>query len=362
MSQWINTILNALGSVFLGWAQFFIYFSLAVFFHYSRKMNAQVEPAGPALRPLTQWAKALQKKKPTAAEKQKKTYSSVKARRSKTAARLKQTDRLLYDKLRFLPDARTGQNLNFFCLFFVAVLVTVISILISNSETILSLTVIRDTELGVNPAAAAILRKKILFILLFVFSPSLSCFLIKKNREFYLDIFAFFVLVFLVLYKLFVCVPNECCIGIEASWGMFSPSLQTKVVPIQIIEFVTGALLSVLCVWFMLRSKHYRPGRGASAALLAYAVPRFLWEYLRYHGPAYRSAESQVIFLGFSTTQIVCIVLILTAIVWLFVLPLEKKLIDKLFVSITRHLPWYQPADNIMAAAPVSTAKGDGKT
>jgi len=362
MLQWINTLANGSGPVFLSLIMFFVFISLSIFFQYSRKMNAQAEPAEPAVRPLTQLAKSLQQKKPAAAEKKQKNDSAKSEKRNQTAALLKRTDELLYDKLQFLPDARTGRNLNFFWLAFVAVLVAICTILVLGNDTAISLTYLRDTELGANPAAAAILTKNMILVALFSALPSLACFLIRKNREFYIDIFALYVLIYISFYKLFICTMNGCCMGIEVPWGIHSSVLQTNVFPIQITEFTAGAVLSVLCILFMLRSKHYRPGRGASAALLAYAVPRFFWKYLRYHGASYRSTESQAIFLGLSMTQLVCAALILIAIVWLFVLPLEKKLMDKLFDLITRRLPWYKQPVQTGAPEPVPTAKGDGKT
>jgi len=361
MLQWIGAILKPLGGDLFFWALFLMYVLLSVFFQYSRKMNAQVEPAEPALRPLTRLGTSLQQKKNTAAEQKKKNYSVLKARRKKTAALLKKTDWLLYDKLKFLPDAHAGQNLNFFLLLFVAVLLIVIAVLCMDGSAFNSLSLIRDTELGANPATAAVLKRNIFSISLILFLPSLSCFLIKKNREFYLDIFALFVLIMVTFYKLVVCTMNGCCPGIEVSWGIYSPALRTNVFPVQITEFIVGTVLSALCVWFMLRSKHYRPGRGASALLLSYAVPRFFWEFLRYHGPTYRFAESQVIFLGFSMTQLICLSLVLVSIVWLFVLPLEKKLMDKLFAFITRRFPWNKQADQANAPEPVPAAKGEGK-
>ena len=360
MLQWINGVLDSLGFVFYFF--FFLVFSLfSIFLHRSRNMNAQVESADPALHPLTRLAKSIRQKKLTAAEKQKKTYSASKARRKKTTALLKKTDYLLYDKFKLLPDAHTGQNTNFFWLMFATVLVTASIAFVVGSDIVASLSYIRDTELGANPVSADILRRQLLLLILCTVSLALPCFLIKKNREFYLDVFTLDILLFVAIFKLISCARNGCCMGIPVSWGLYNSVLQTNTFPLQIVESITGGLLFALCVRFMLRSKHYRPGRATSAVLFSYAVPRFFWDFLRYHGTTYRFAESQIIFLGLSLMQIVCLGLVLLGIVWLFVLPLEKKLMDWLFEAITRHLPRHEQSNQTNAPELAPATKGDGK-
>ena len=337
----------------------FISILISIFFQHSKKMSAQAEPAAPALRPLTQFAESLVKKKPSAAEKKKNSYKDLKAlkeKRKNTAVLLKNTDRLLYDKLRLLPDARTGQNLNFFLSVLTAVLVAVFALAILQGDAGTSLAFLRDSELGANPATASILPKHLLLYSLQVITPGLLLLLIRKNREFYIDLFALFILIFYSIYKLFCCRLGECCMGIPVSWGVYNSVLDEYVFPVQLLESVMLGLFVFLCIWFMLKSKHYRPGRCASLVLILYAVSRFFVEHLRYHGPSYRFAESQPVLLGLTMAQLVCICFVLLAVVWLLVLPLEKKLMDALFDLITRRLPWIKQAET---AAPVPAAKED---
>jgi len=85
----------------------------------------------------------------------------------------------------------------------------------------------------------------------------------------------------------------------------------------------------------MLYGKTYRPGRGCSFCMFSYAVPRFFWEFLRYHDENYRFVETNGLF-GLSMTQILCIAGIVLGIVWLFVLPLEKRLMEQLWAFVAR--------------------------
>ena len=67
--------------------------------------------------------------------------------------------------------------------------------------------------------------------------------------------------------------------------------------------------------------------------VLIYAIARFLWEFLRFYTPEYRN-----FFLGLSLWQLICVLVILIAGVWVLILykthpsePLPKrKLIEAL--------------------------------
>jgi len=167
----------------------------------------------------------------------------------------------------------------------------------------------------------------------------LPFFLVRANREFYFDVTALFLLLCLSFYKLFFCATNGCCFGVPWSWGIYNHHLDTIVFPVQLFEFGVGVFLSFLCVMYMLFGKSYKPGRGCSFVLISFAVPRFVWEYLRYFGEEYRLMESNKLF-GLSMVQIVCLVCLFVAVAWLFLLPLEKKLMDRFHSFIAQR--WHR--------------------
>jgi len=353
-------------------AVMFVLYSLsAVFFLVSPRMNARLEVAGPAPRLLPQLARSLAPKKKTASPKSTQKKGNAKGkpatRRQKTKAQpplqpatlvfvrklrlpwlLQKTD-MFCDKLKLLPDARTGQRMNFFLMLCMALVAVIAYHIIRFSEAVTThgfisngdVTQVMETRTQVN-----------FFLLpLYVSLFLLPCFLVRKNREFYFDIGALFGLLCLAVDKLVGCARAGCCFGTPWRWGVYSTQLGATVFPVQLFEFGTGVLLSVVCMIYMLCAKSYRPGRGCSFCMLSYAVPRFFWEYLRYRSEHYRLLASNAIF-GLSMVQITCIAATAFAIAWLFLLPLEKKLMDRFWdfaagrlrrgISKTRYLAKWQ--------------------
>ena len=175
------------------------------------------------------------------------------------------------------------------------------------------------------------------FFLVFLFGlmALLPFFLVRKNREFYFDVLALFLLLYFSLYKLIVCWRAQCCFGIPWPWGVYHTMLETTLFPIQLFEFDVGLLCSILCVLYMLYGKTYKPGRACSVCLISYAAPRFVWDYFRYFEGNYRYVEVNGLF-GLTMVQVVCVAAVALAVLWLFLLPLEKKLMDRLWKRQTR--------------------------
>ena len=320
--------MKTIDSLFMNQQEFrmFLLFAfLAVFFQVSRRLSARLEEAPPASRPLTRLALALAIPKaplqlaPDWIDFANKTKLGL-------AWLLKKTDWLFYDKLKTLPDARTGKRLNLFMMLFASWLVAKSETWLPASNTMIPFISFRQS--AVDP------QKKIWegFFYLFVYSILLllPLFLIRTNREFYFDVLALFVVLAVGMEKLIYCWlkgRGECCFGIPWRWGIYNEILETTVFPSQLLEFGLGVMCTVLGILFMLFSKYYKPGRGCSFSMFAYTLSRFFAEFFRYHGEGYRAAEANV-FLGLSMAQVVCVAGAAVGVAWWFILPLEKKLID----------------------------------
>jgi prolipoprotein diacylglyceryltransferase len=244
---------------------------------------------------------------------------------------LQKTDWLLHDKLKLLPDARTGRRLNFLWMLVASWAVMNGDKYLISGNAASMFNGMRNHGAKFNSCLFAFLV--LLDVILIVF-PS---FLIQKNREIYLDFFALLELLCVSADKLTRCWRAGCCFGVPCSWGVYNDTLQTTVFPVQLFEFAIGMLCAVFCVLFMLYAKSYRPGRACSFCILSYFIPRFFWDFLRYHGKAYRSFETNWI-LGLNVIQVICIVGAVLGVVWLFLLPLEKRLMDRFLSFVARQL------------------------
>ena len=311
---------------------------LTVFILRSRRMNARLEAPAPAPRRLQQWASALTDQKSRRKPPNVFVFFLAKAERPVNWL-LRKTDWLLYDRLKLLPDAHTGQRINFFLLFYAACyIIWANRILLTGNAFFYRLLELRDgwithAEAGLSPNAMWLL-----FVILaaagFVgFLPMLL--LPRKNGAFYLDAWSWFMLLFVSLYKLFVCWPTGCCFGIVHPWGVYNARLGTTVFPVQLFEFATGIPILLLCAFYILYAKSYRPGRGFAVCVTGFAVSRFFWEFFRYHGESIRQDEIHGLF-GMTMVQTVCVALCILAVLWLiWLLPLEKKLMDRFRRFIT---------------------------
>ena len=101
MPTWMANIFVYANTHFAG-VLFILFGLVAVFYQVSRRMNARVEPAAYRPRRLQRMAQTLLAKK---------SHTGI-------ARLLQKTDWLLYEKLKLLPDARTGRRLNFFLMLY----------------------------------------------------------------------------------------------------------------------------------------------------------------------------------------------------------------------------------------------------
>jgi len=263
-------------------------------------------------------------------------------RREKLSSAALRMDRLLHDKLRLLPSVESGRNINSLAVLFITFIIIEGYRWYTVNEHRLNMVQIRFRT-----ADATSQELMLLFFSFFlIFALAILCaaplFLLKKDREFYLDIFAWLALCHLSYLKL-RCWYWQCCFGIpwEGIGGIANRRLAgTTVFPVQLAEFAVGMLMAALCLLFMTRSRWYKPGRGLSVALIGYALPRFFWEFLRYRGEIYRPIATEGFFFGLTIEQVVCIIAVLLAIIWWLALPLEKKILDWVSDTLRRALVW----------------------
>ncbi|MDR2695230.1 MAG: prolipoprotein diacylglyceryl transferase [Deltaproteobacteria bacterium] len=329
---------------------FTLFVLLMAFFFVSRRMNAraQAPPAPWRLRRLAQALmpeekpitrkKGKKKSKPAVQQQPKKKYPLPLPRAViiflqdiRLPWLLQKTDWLLHDKLQLLPGAR--RRLNLFWMLVISWTIMFSNRLLAASEPLRPIYSISRSSGAWASTAQSGLQSAFFLVPLYAFLLALPFFLLR-NRELYFDMAAVLILLMMAFHKLIFCWRTGCCFGIPWQGGVYNDTLKTAVFPVQLFEFATGALCAVLCVLYILYAKSYKPGRGCTLCLLSCFVPRFFVDYLRYHGPEYRLAETNG-FLGLTMVQIVCVAMAALAAAWWFALPLEKKLMDRftLFLS-----------------------------
>ena len=278
----------------------------AVFFLFSRRMNARLEVPAPR-------------------------RSSAQANVFVGAAA----------RLRLLPDARTGQRMNFFLLLYVVLLTANFYGAINSIEWYENLLDWRMEATRISGALQVYIVGLVTVAAMLLLL--LPLFLVRKNREFYFDVLVLFLGLATTLIKLLICYMRGCCFGVPSHWGIYNEILDTTVLPVQLFEGVCGILAFIGCVLFMLFSRSYRPGRGCAVALLGYAVPRFFWDFFCYRGVEYRLTDSFGLF-GLTMTQTFSIVASILAVAWLlWLLPLEKKWMDRFWLLVDRRRAGRRP-------------------
>ncbi|MCL2301204.1 MAG: prolipoprotein diacylglyceryl transferase [Firmicutes bacterium] len=322
MPQWLNDILRQ--PLIFDTLSYAIFALAMIFLFVSRRMNVRLEtPATPWLPLLVDGF--LAKENPS--------QVSLKLIRPLLKLYL-----LFQKKLKLLPDMQTGRRLNLFILLYLPWALIYAERFFTQKNKWIQASVfigrIQQTEISLT---------QLLFVV-FLISISLVLFLlpfffIRTNREFYFDLSLLIFFLYIALQKL-DCIRLSCCFGFlwAGPGAVYNTRLGTTVFPVQLLEFSVGILCFVLCVFYMLFAKFYKPGRVCSLSVFLYAVTRFFVDYLRYRDENYYAGEDSIIF-GLSMAQIICIIASVLAIAWLFILPLEKKLMDRFWLFVTTHVP-----------------------
>jgi len=311
-----------------GHVTFALFFLLSIFLCISRWANGRLSAPSDAPRFLQRLAQAAEPVKSSGKGNKKKGQAAAeKHQESKLLRFLLRADTFFHEKLKWLPDAKTGRRVNFLLLLVMSFAAYVPSVAYLDNEYMLSLALLIMRSRQTAQATEAMWQYIAVLFLAAVVPPLAALFLVRKNREFYFDVFACFVLLALSLFKLLLCWSVGCCSGLPSSWGRYDETVGAVVFPIQLIEGVLGVLLFVCCFYYLSFAKSYRPGRGCALALFSYLVPRFFWDFFRYREEGFALSGMSGI-LGMTKIQLVCVLGILAGIAWLFLLPLVKKILD----------------------------------
>ncbi|MCL2194865.1 MAG: prolipoprotein diacylglyceryl transferase [Oscillospiraceae bacterium] len=318
----------------------------AFWLHYSRRMNAKLDQPAPRGW-LTMLHQAIEPK--AISGKQRKlahgkkmqraprygTFTS-RNRRKRIAAVLRTLDVWLREKLSLLPSATLERRTNWFILLFVTWLVPAFTRwVLTGRFTELYHGLRNSPELTAQESTQLLLLfSSLLLIAVVALTP---LFFLKRNREFHWDVFAIFMLLHTFFHKM-RCYWWNCCFGFVWEGGRYSSLIGAEVFPLQLLEAGGSLLLTVVCILFVIYSKHYKPGRGMSLALIFYAIPRFFWDFLRYNETV-RTAELDGLF-GLTMGQTVSILAVVLAVIWWFALPLERKIMSHFDSGLRRVAIW----------------------
>jgi hypothetical protein len=110
----------------------------------------------------------------------------------------------------------------------------------------------------------------------------------------------------------FGCVLADCCVGM----------IHGEIVRIQPYEGATYLAVTVLTVLFILKSRHYLPGRACSVNAFGYALFRFIWGFVRANDS---SPVSYNAFLGLNQAQSATLIIMAGAVAWWFLVPRLEK-------------------------------------
>ena len=122
----------------------------------------------------------------------------------------------------------------------------------------------------------------------------------------YLDLLTPGIFIILICAK-FGCFFAGCCHGFLCeSFGIFNPTVNAKVFPIQIFEVITMIAVMLLCSFLIKKEKLFPRGSYYPLTAAVYSVTRFCWEFFRY----YESDSLRHLFMGLSLWQICSLIMI----------------------------------------------------
>ena len=111
------------------------------------------------------------------------------------------------------------------------------------------------------------------------------------------------------------CAFRGCCWGVECSWGFTAQFYYSKTVfPVQAFESATLFAIAAAS-HFIQFAPFYRRGMSGPFAAFLYGAARFFWEFFRWNPP-----EMRHFFLGVTIWQLLCILVLIVAGVWIYIL------------------------------------------
>ena len=172
------------------------------------------------------------------------------------------------------------------------------------------------TAKGFNVNSNVAIFGAVIFTPLFMAVTSL---IIKQDWRRVIDMLAPGIFVILACAK-FGCFLSGCCHGIECSFGVMSPTINTTVFPIQIVEVFFMCFIIAFSFWYAFKSNRYVKGAVYPATTILYCFMRFFAEFLRY----YESPEQRDILFNMTFWQLCCVSVSIVCVIWLFIVHSKK--------------------------------------
>ena len=120
------------------------------------------------------------------------------------------------------------------------------------------------------------------------------------------------------------CSLDGCCYGVAWEHGIYNPTAEMKVFPVQIFEVVS--MIAVLLLARQIeKSKRFVPGMKYPVTAILYCAVRFGWEFLRY----YPDERLRRLALGMTMWQLCCVAVCAVSAAVICYLMLSKRIKHK---------------------------------
>ena len=129
------------------------------------------------------------------------------------------------------------------------------------------------------------------------------------------------------------CSLDGCCYGVAWEHGIYNPTAEMKVFPVQIFEVVS--MIAVLLLARQIeKSKRFVPGMKYPVTAILYCAVRFGWEYARY----YPDERLRRLALGMSPWQLCCVAVIAVCVAVICYLKFSKRIKEKETVLLNKDM------------------------
>lgn len=113
------------------------------------------------------------------------------------------------------------------------------------------------------------------------------------------------------------CTFWGCCNGEASEHGIWNERLQMKTFPVQLYDAITSAVIVIVCLWLIVKSKRKGTGYVYPIGGILFSITKGFWEFFRVHESEY---ERSFLGTGFTLWQYWLLILLIGCIVWLLVL------------------------------------------
>ncbi|MBQ9847607.1 MAG: prolipoprotein diacylglyceryl transferase [Clostridia bacterium] len=107
------------------------------------------------------------------------------------------------------------------------------------------------------------------------------------------------------------CIFEGCCRGVECSWGLYNPIIQTIVFPFQIFESVAAAIIALLLILLARQKKYSSNGLSLPIMYILLGSCRFLLEFF---------TDDEKVLFNFSSSALHALFMMIVGLIALFVI------------------------------------------